>query len=736
MKLPVAALTLGLAAVAQSPRHPLREAPDATRAIAATAGFACVDARGDEVLAVGRRWRATFDHDAVTFLPCVGQHAPRACPVTFAFAGATRGATATPTTLPQRRTDRRHVTFDRGTVIEDYEARPAGLEQTFTFTTPPPGDGDLIVRLRTTTDLQPQERQDGALGWHAPGIGGVTLGTVTGIDAHGRRVAGSLRRAGDEVELVLPDAFVDTAAFPLLLDPLLGPSFEALPGHDSDFPDVAWDRYTDTWCIVWTQFTGGGGSGVVGSVFSGSTLTLQYAFAINQQGNEDSIRVGTIGGLGVFVLAWCNWTAANAITISGMVLDPGPAQASWPFPIAGPGPVDTPAISSEATAFDDDLLVIWDDAQYGICGSTITVGQGLQATVDPMVAIGGGAAATEPAISKNGGNPGLHVVTWVDRPPGLNGWVRAQVVDHDLNLLGAGAWLQNAPEDAAQPAIDGDGFLFLSAWSEQEQLNTTATDIRGRTLTVGPTGITSRGPFLDLAAYPGELDHTPDIAVLGDKFAIAYQAVPPNAAFTDDVYALVLERSGAPCGAEFRLDLNGRGQYLHEHGPRLFSRRDGDDTATEDDGILVFADQDLATADSDIGVQVIEAMGPGGAVTDLGGGCGPGGLATVRGPCALGNAGFTLELFGATNLAIPFAAIGFPGPVQTCGACSLLRPLSFEFAANSGGQATFDLPLPGTPTLVGLTFEFQWVTFGVNYVGCPTAPGIAISNRLSATIDY
>lgn len=736
MKFPFAAVLLCAAVAAQSPTRPLRDDPHAAGAIAATMGFACVDARGDELLAVGRRWRATFDDAAVTFLPCVGKHAPRSCPVTFVFEAARRGDRVLPVTPARRRTTDRHVTFDRGNVVEDYEARPAGLEQTFTFPARPPGDGDLVVALRIRTDLQHERRPDGTLAWRAPGIGGVTMGSVTGIDALGRRAAGTLRGIGDRVELVLPDDFVDHAAFPLVLDPLIGPSFEALPGYDSDFPDVAWDRYTDTWCIVWTQYTGGGGSGVVGSVFSGSTLALQYAFAINQQGDEDSIRVGTIGGLGVFVLAWCNWTSANAITISGMVLDPGQAQASWPFAIAGPGPVDTPAISSEATAFDDDLLVIWDDAQYGICGSTITVGQGLQATVDPMVAIGGGTTATEPAISKNGGNPGVHVVTWVDRPPGLNGWVRAQVVDHDLNLLGAGTWLQNAPEDAAQPAIDGDGFLFLCAWSEQEQLNTTATDIRGRTLTVGPTGVTSRGPFLDLAAYPGEVDHAPDIAVLGDKFALAYQAVPPNAPFTDDVFALVLERNGAPCGAEFRLDLNGRGQYVHEHAPRLFSRRDGDDTDTGDDGLLVFADQDLATADSDIGVQVIEAMGPGGAVTDLGGGCGPGGLATVSGPCALGNADFMLELFGAANLAIPFAAIGFPGSLQSCGACSLLRPLLFEFAANSGGQATFDLPLPGTPTLIGLTFECQWVTFGVNYVGCPTAPGIAISNRLSATIDY
>ncbi len=727
------ALGTSTAAAQQPPARPLP--PPAS----AQAQFACVAPGTDEILAIGHGWRATFQGERLTFLPALGQAAPVTCPLSLELIGIDRGtdvwlrAAAAPAAV---RTDRRTVTLDRGLVVERYEARPEGLEQTFTFGQRPPGTGDLVVRLRLATDLVPAPTGDGTLRWRRPGLGGVTIGAVTGIDARGLRTRGMLRHAGDELELSLPGWFVDAAAYPLVLDPLIGPAFEALPGYDSDFPDVAYEGWSDRFCIVWTQFSGGGVSDVVGSVWDGPGLTLQYAFAINQAGNEDSIRVGAVNGVGAFVLAWCNQAQANGpITISGMLLEPLQAQASQPFTIAGPGPVDAPVVSSEATAFDDDCLVIWQDAQYGICGSTVAVQQGLQPGLGPIVTIGGGSSATEPAISRSGGNPGLHVVTWVDRPVGYNGWVRAQVVDHDLNLLGPGVWLHNGSLDAASPALDGDGFLFLVAWEEQEAGNPSATDIRGRTFTVGPAGVTSLGPVQTLAGTAGRLDLAPDVALLGTKFGLCWQAGDPLP-FRDDVRAAILQRSGAPAGGSFRIDLNGRAGYVYEHTPRLVGRVAGDATLTADDGLLVFGDQSITTFDSDIGVQAIESLGPGGPVQDLGGGCGPAGLAVLSGPFALGNDRLELQLFGADPLAIPFAAIGFPGPGLACGVCAMVTPVVFEFAPSTAGQAVKVVVLPSDPRFLGVTVELQWATFQNAYVGCPLAPGLAVSNRLRATLDW
>src|SRR5262245_38341595 len=51
--------------------------------------------------------------------------------------------------------------------------------------------------------------------------------------------------------------------------------------------------------------------------------------------------------------------------------------------------------------------------------------------------------------------------------------------------------------------------------------------------------------------------------------------------------------------------------------------------------------------DSDLRARRVEEVGPGGPVTDLGGGCGGGGVAWVNGPVAIGNSSFALTLSGA-----------------------------------------------------------------------------------------
>ncbi len=176
---------------------------------------------------------------------------------------------------------------------------------------------------------------------------------------------------------------------------------------------------------------------------------------------------------------------------------------------------------------------------------------------------------------------------------------------------------------------------------------------------------------------------------------------------------------------------------MYEHGPRLIGCRDGDYATAAVDGLMAFADQDVVTIDSNVGLQPVASMGPGGAVSDQGGGCGPAGLAVATGAFALGNVDFRIELFGAPVLAVPFLAIGFASvPPLQCGACTLVNPVSTEFVANTAGTASRALPLPGEPALLGLTVDFQWLLFNVAYVGCPFAPGLAASNRVRATLDY
>lgn len=728
-------LALGAATLASigsaqdTPRgHAAKQLPPAL----STADLAGVMANNGALLGVARRWRATFGIDDVEFLPALGKNAPEAAPFRLRFVDAHRDGTMVAACTPTREHDRRTVTYHRGALDERFVARPDGLKQSFVFRERPLGAGDLVVRLAVTTSLHPigSER----LAWRNERGGGVDLGDVVGIDAAGSRCAGRARFVDGGFELSLPASFVERAAYPLELDPLIGAASEALAGADCDFPDVAHDAYTGTYCVVWTQFFGGGTTGIVAGVFYAASLQFAYAFAINQNGDEDSARVGVIGGTGLYVVVWVN-RASNQSSISGLAFEPSQAQATNVFTIDGPGGLESPILSSEATVFDDDLLVAWLDDTYGLLGCSVAIDPQLQPSATPIVQIAGG-NVTEPAISKQGGNPGVHLVTWVDRPPGSPGWVRAQVVDNDMNLIGTGAWIRNVPQNAGWPAVDGDGFKFLVAWEEQEVANPSATDLLGRLVTVGSNGITSQGPVIDLVLYPNDTDYAVDVALLGDKFGIAYMGAAPGAPYFDDVYFKSLATNGTPIGAELRLELTPGNAYTYEHTPRIVGRRDGDPGTAADDGIVVFADQSTVTADSNVGLQAVESMGAGGAITDLGGGCGPGGLATTPGPFALGNTTFAFELYGAQSLSIPFVFVGVPGPWIQCGVCAIVNPILYFFAPNTAGTAVTTWSTPTDAALVGLQIEFQFLTFNVNYVGCPILPGMATSNIVRATLDY
>jgi len=731
----VAVCTVVLAVATSSAQEPGRAAKARRGAPPVSAdAIAGVMETGGALLGVARSWRATFGGNDVEFAPALGKDAPAAATWRTRFVDARRGdePVGAIAATPSRSHDRRSVTFHRGAFDERYEARPDGLKQSFVFAHPPRGRGDLVVRMAVETNLVPAV--EATLAWRNARRGGVVLGDVIGIDANGARCTGAARFVDGGFELSLPGSFVDRAAYPLELDPLIATAVEALPGADCDFPDVVFDANTGTYCVVWTQFFAGNTTGIVVGVFYANTASLAYAFAINQSGDEDSPRVGVIGGTGLYVVVWVNRSGTQS-SISGLAFEPQQAQATNVFTIAGPGAVEAPIVSSEATVFDDDCLVAWIDGTYGLLGCTLTIDQQLQASASNPVQIAGGNVG-EAAFSKQGGNPGVHVITWVDRPPGSPGWIRAQVVDNDMNLIGTGVWIQNTPQNAGFPCVDGDGFKFLFAWEEQELANPSATDIRGRLVTVGPNGVSSQGPVLDLVIYPGDTDYAADVARLGDKFGLAYMGAAPGAAFFDDCYFKVLAGNGTPIGDEMRLELSTGAAYTYEHSPRIVGKRDGDPDTASDEGVVVFADQSTATADSNVGLQLVEAMGTGGAIVDLGGGCGPGGLATTPGPFALGNPAFAFELWGAQSLAIPFVFVGVPAPLLQCGVCSLVNPILFFFAPNTAGTAVTTWATPTDGALVGLQIEFQFVTFNVNYVGCPALPGMATSNIVRATLDY
>ncbi|MFN6146547.1 MAG: hypothetical protein ACK5AL_09330 [Planctomycetota bacterium] len=700
---------------------------------------ASVSGVGGTLHAVAAGWRATFaDDGSVDFEPALGRSAARAASWRMRLGDVRRGGEAlldTAGAAPRTSHDRKQATHHWRGADERFVATPAGLKHSVVLDQRPGGDGDLVVRCRVDSPLAPAGGGDAdGLRWTYGDGNGVQLGAVVGVDAQGRRCAGAARFVPGGFELSLPDAFVDAATFPLEVDPLIGVVRAATPALDVDFPDVAYDAYSDSWCVAFTQFLGGGGTSVVATVWDADTMAYGYGFAVTQTGDEDSVRVTNVAGTGLFALVWVNYGATNS-SICGLAFEPVQVQATSVFTIDGPAALGAPTVSGEATLFDDDFLCVWQEQGFGLLGCTVAIGANMQVTATPIQALAG-PTASEPALSKQGGNPGVHVLAWIDRPLGLPGRVRAQAFTHDLVPIGAGVFVQNGAQDCAFPAVDGDGAKFLVAWEEQEAANPSALDVRGKLLTVGPSGFTTIGSALPLVVTPNDLDYAVDVALLGDKFGVCWMGNVGTAANGEDCWFRAVNGVGATIGAELRLDVTPGSVYRYEHSPRLIGRIAGDATLPVDDGLCVFADQNVNTFDSDVGLQQVEAMGQGGAITDLGGGCGPGGLAGSPGPAALGNTALALELFGAQPLAIPFLFLGLPGPPTTCGVCTIIQPIVVHFVPNYAGSATFPFAVPGTATLVGFQFDCQYVSLNVAYVGCPALPGAAASNIVRLALAY
>jgi hypothetical protein len=136
-----------------------------------------------------------------------------------------------------------------------------------------------------------------------------------------------------------------------------------------------------------------------------------------------------------------------------------------------------------------------------------------------------------------------------------------------------------------------------------------------------------------------------------------------------------------------------------------------------------------------VGVR-LAALGTGGPVTELGGGCGTGGTLTVAGPVAVGNPGLGFQLGGGDVFAVS-AVLNIdptPGAPLTCGPCAAALPSILLPAAYAGGSASLSVPVPCHGSLVGVAVEAQWIVFPTLGSPCALFPNLSISNRKQLVI--
>ncbi|MBL8755636.1 MAG: hypothetical protein JNK15_20240 [Planctomycetes bacterium] len=673
----------------------------------------------------GPDYSARFTRDGVTFIPALGRLHPRTETLRFTFTDLRRGDS-----IVHSRTGRveptssgprvRYDHTDR--LAEVYDVRHDGIEQSFVLAERPRGRGDLVVRGTIATDMPlASATPDGVRFARAEG-GGVTFGAVTGIDANGARCRGSLRTDGTSLELSLPASFVDSATYPLTVDPLIGSSFliANIAGGSDVQPSVAFDTTTQKYLVVWSvpmsasvaeiraQFVSA--SGAVGPqllLASNATAGVRPSVANLNQRNRFAVSWATgIAGILVAVDAANGavssavaWNIGNPVTGIGLGGD-----SRTPL-----GPADRVLwVITSVNSISSYSSLMRRRVEIPASGTPV-------AEAVTFVAVNVPFEIGPPSVTRHAGSLGrwLYVYRWRDRfAPTANG-ITWTVVDDTGAACDSGNSSWNAPATATQwshaSAATLDGAQFLIAY----QLDANTTFLRRAAFSgVCGSGSLSVGiPFVPSGTTGG--DDYPDVDCTGNRWVLALRRM---ASTTSHVHVMSLGLTSGSGADDFAQGPTVATQY----DPTVASRWSGGDAASDE--ALV------AWANAGIHGRRWEASTTG-SVTNLGGACGISGFtdfASYSGTPVIGTT-FHIELLAPTAPVLALV-VGFTSNPFACGPCTIVP--SPDVLLAGGAPVPVDLPLDAN--LIGVSLYTQWLQW--RQAGCSVLPDFGFSNALRFTI--
>lgn len=280
-------------------------------------------------------YRAHVDRTSVRLVP-----ARHAAPLTIAGASLSRGGralSASPGSTPKIAEDGR-VTIDRGAFREDLRGTALGVEQTWHFLTKPNGKGDLVVRAGVSGEAYLRKTAGGLHFVDRVGGAGVRYGHATWIDAHGRRTHVEANFDGVAIVLRVPGTVVDSAAYPAVLDPLIGPETEVdapvLGPTVRSCMDPAIDFDGTHFMIVWSDRRDWGYETDIWAarVSMAGVLLDPTGFRVSNSGKAQ--RPAIAFGSGRYLVSWADFAnggsslSAARVDTSGTVIDTGSLSLS------------------------------------------------------------------------------------------------------------------------------------------------------------------------------------------------------------------------------------------------------------------------------------------------------------------------------------------------------------------------------------------------------------------------
>jgi hypothetical protein len=718
---------LGQQALDQSASAPLPP----TSISQALGDFAALQRDEGLLVGAGADYRVRFDRNGAQFTPALGELAPIEFPVTLRGVAFGRGAASKALDAVEPTFRDRTASFRHGAVDETYEVRANGLKQSFVFHERPMGQGDLVVAVQVATQLALQSQGDNAVTFGNE-YGGVRIDTVLGIDALGNTCTGSLSYAGDQLQLRLPAAFVDRAALPLVLDPMLGAVIPATTGGRNLDPQAAYDSGLARYLVVfWRRYSSSTGDiygqfvhreTTAGADLSGASVVIRFG------ANSQRARVADCSVRNAFVVGWQDTMAVAPLPTHRDLFVRGvsPTTLGAPMPIAA-GLTDDNSLemAGNATESSSTVLCAW-LTDGDVMLTTVSMNASLNFTLGAMATASSTGTNTAVRLPRSGGAANRCMLGWLTAAGtiGTRTYVGATQVGTGNTLSGVRSYTGFA--------LDGDGENWFLAAQMLEPGSTTLNDITA--MTFGWHRTTNQRDLLatgTVAINAGVQEIRPTVAMSGRNAVVAW-----TQGTTTQVLGLRTfgQSLCLPCEPPITVQVGVTGQQVVAC---LASQASGGETGTTRDDALLVWQNDTGSASAVLAQRWTPADG---IATEVVPGCG-GLTATTTDECSNHQGSHHMAILkNAPAGAVSWLVLGFARRDATgCGACVLVPELATAFvfgptSTDAYGNAAWSIPLAGGTPLIGLSYYQQWLVQDTATPGC-AALQFDLSNALQVTIQ-
>ncbi len=424
--------------------------------------------------------------------------------------------------------------YERGSIVEEWEFFAAGARQNFLLPerlTP----GELVLRIPLLGELRgPHAVQDGAgLSFRADQELGVNYGEWIAFDQRGAQLRGSPKLAGDAIEIRLPADYLASAAYPLLIDPLVSSTSLVSSSHELGEPDVAVDDSLAVLLVAYVDTFASGDPDIVARRYTENGLLLSESPIDISDADSTSPAVGNHEALDQFLVAWEEFSdTPYTITskIRGRTIKAGNASMGSIFLInLGDFCRNLDVGGTSSSSLIAPYYVVWQESTYvsiffgqhdDVAGRTVSPSG---ETGNKKVLDGRSSHQGPPSISKRTGAGNRWMIVY------------ATTIDDEITRIdaafvsGSGTVIdEKVPlplqSKFSNPDVDGDGteFLTVCEWKAPDGQR----DILGIRTTYGssmlhsPTNLS----LLELGATPflSNDQRTPTVVRTKNGFTYAY----------------------------------------------------------------------------------------------------------------------------------------------------------------------------------------------------------------------